>query len=432
MLPCLETVETNISETNKQRKGMTPAFLLCLAFVVGDRILRLKADNKRYVTNANGSLRLEPPTAANLPNQRVVIHNRTLFFYRDGTYFTLAMGKDSVEIILVVYNALNDRDLGFATAQAPGTRRRIVTPFTYLAKDPSGQKEGRKPKRDPPNPKTHVTRTRAEREKRRIPRPAAPGDEGYESMDEERFLEDGGPAAKRSIRSDGAVEGPLGAHYTSTEATRTSETGTRPRKPKAVETLHVEQSKAVVAHAPGQTHKSHYVESDSKMDSHEFGYLIKNVMVAEMDTEHFRLRTKENVCVTYYKESFVFTPCSFSENQLFKLDAADSVLKQSSAPAGFRSLAHAEQTGTDRHKLRAIEGPGAEQIEERTSPARSLRPAAEHPAAGPPAPKLRLSDLPISKASSLKTSAAVHHAETEDFLTKFKEALNSEGLSDFI
>ncbi|CAD25515.3 hypothetical protein [Encephalitozoon cuniculi GB-M1] len=319
---------------------------LFLPIVMCDRLLRLKHKDGLYVTNNDGTLKLECPMLPSMSDQRVVVHNRALYFFKDGIYYTLAMTHGGLEIKLIVYNAISEKGIGFLSSPTFRPRRRKIDPFGYLSH--AGHKENpgdaRKEKDNLPANKmksglqrsmSGSERPIAQKRNERIPK-IQPREHGEYSEDRAGWRDRGSRQVKREKSQEAGIieERPKPSREGLDEAEEPDNDSTGPKHDIPAEPrLNVEMSSVLrrvgFPKKTGLARQSYVVESDSKMDEHEFGYIIKNVLISEIDNKgHFTLVGGNNACVTYYKGSFVFMPCSRAPEQIFKLESSEEVAKR--------------------------------------------------------------------------------------------------------
>ncbi|AFM98522.1 hypothetical protein EHEL_061530 [Encephalitozoon hellem ATCC 50504] len=313
--------------------------LLFLAVIACDRLLRLKHRDSQYVTNSKGVLKLESPMLPTLSDQRVVVHNRVLYFFKDGIYYTLAMVHGELEIKPIVYNAMSEKGIGFSSSPTFRPRKRKIDPFGYLShagrRDSQGDSEKGKDslpsnKRKPGLVKLPSRNERITAQKRteRMPR-NSPKDREEGSWNDKTH----------QVKKDKSFEANLDVKNAKAPKEGPDETETLDSSDKLPAygipppRLEVETGNALQNIRPpkkvGSIRRSHVVESDSKMDEREFGYVIKNVTVSEVDDKgHFTLIGGSDFCVTYYKDSFVFMPCSRAPEQIFKLESSEEIVKK--------------------------------------------------------------------------------------------------------
>lgn len=293
--------------------------ILYISLILCNRLLRLKMKDDLYVTNSNGALRLEPHTPSNMSNQHVVIHRRTLYFLRSGTYYTLAMVQGGVEIKPIVYNAMSERDIGFLTNTMLGPHRRKINPFAHLTQDKKRHQDSKErgdagalsaPHRLP----RVVNTTESKPLDEKLPRVSR-------VRSRPRRSEEMGGEGAGAVQSRQRPMEPV--HDASDE---NQEEGSKSHMDADVAKDTKQGSRMTAGHRPGRD--SHLIESDSKMEDHEFGYVIKNVTVSEIDHDYFKLMAKGNACVTYYKDNFVFMPCSSAVEQVFKLENTEDIAKR--------------------------------------------------------------------------------------------------------
>ncbi|KAH9411176.1 hypothetical protein HK407_07g11670 [Ordospora pajunii] len=328
--------------------------LLWIQFVICSRLLRLKNKEDMYATNTDGNLTLQSPKLPTLSNQHVVIHNRALYFFNDGVYYTLAMAQGGLEIKLIAYNAIDDRGIRFLLS-APDSQvdehKKTINPFEYLSQ--GRPKDGRR-SRIENRTRDDQHRARSMNDKiahRQVPRrytdfhaaEGRPEGEAYiakATIEKQKQVNHDGISTNTSrvgvIIKNNAIATDKHEDDVSDAAKNDAEFGNKAREmPKVdasiAEYLSVESSGAQKRYGSSRVIE-HLVESDSKMDYHEFGYVIKNVNVNEVDGEgSFLLVGNNDSCVTYYKDSFIFMPCSSSTDQIFKLESAEDVLKKKAA-----------------------------------------------------------------------------------------------------
>ncbi|KAM0672083.1 hypothetical protein OCOL_000737 [Ordospora colligata] len=326
--------------------------LLWIQFVICSRLLRLKSKENMYATNANGNLILQSPRLPTLSNQHVVIHNRALYFFNDGVYYTLAMAQGGLEIKLIAYNAIEDRGIQFLLS-APDSqtdqRKKKINPFEYLSQSKS--KDERRSRTEnhtyddqhkmrSMNDKivhrqlshryvdSHIVKERPDSERAYIAKATIEKQKqvNHNGIDTNTSHVDV-MIKNDSIATDKDEEDV--SEVTKTDVEFSNEIrGTTKVDADIAEYLSGESSSKQKRYGSSRIIE-HLVESDSKMDYHDFGYVIKNVNVKEIDGEgSFLLIGNNNSCVTYYKGSFIFMPCSSSTDQIFKLEPAEDVLKK--------------------------------------------------------------------------------------------------------
>ncbi|ADM11756.2 uncharacterized protein Eint_061510 [Encephalitozoon intestinalis ATCC 50506] len=318
------------------------SMLVFLPFVICDRLLRLKHKDSQYVTNNNGILKLDFPLLPSLSDQRVVVHNRVLYFLKDGIYYTLAMVHGELEIKLIVYNAMGEKSIGFSSNPSFRPHRKKIDPFGYLShpgrKDNPNEIEKTKDvpssKRKPASEKLSLGGERFSAPKKReqisstVPKDQEEYGIGHGGWKERGFRQ---AKQRKSLEAKVAEEG------TKSPGEISDEIGDPDNKKvydvPSESQLDVEVNSTLhnirLPRKSETPKRSYVVESDSKMDEHEFGYVIKNVAVSEVDNKgHFTLVGGKNSCVTYYKDSFVFMPCSRAPEQIFKLESSEEVLKK--------------------------------------------------------------------------------------------------------
>lgn len=359
--------------------------IVLLSLAACSRLLRLKLKDGFYVTNNNGTLRLEPSTPFNLPNQRVVIHKRILYFFRDGTYHTLAMAQGSTDIKLVVYNIMGERDIGFLRNSMMDPYRRKINPFSYLSQakksEPRSLPEAlpQEPLQTPERPKRpeRIKKT-PEREEKPLPKPV---------------LEQKRP-----------VESP----------------------PSSAEPVASGEAKRDAAPARHRQRESHLIESDSKMEDHEFGYVVKNVMVSEIDRDHFSLVAQGNSCVTYYKDEFVFMPCTSATEQIFRLESSENALKKSRDESSL--LDDDDALGKTSHLEDVLKKP------EHMQPGKGMVHQDPHPAPGKaePADKRVWPAAGRARAPEQRTDSVRRPDLDDNFIDRFREIITNKDLNDFI
>lgn len=319
--------------------------LLFLPVIICDRLLRLKHKDGQYVTNSKGVLRLESPMLPSLSDQRVVVHNRVLYFFKDGIYYTLAMVHGELEIKLIVYNAMSEKGIGFSSNPTFRPRKRKIDPFGYLshASHRDNQSDNEKEKDSPLGNKRKPGLEKPPSRSERIPAPkrtervskSRPRDhEEYRGKQEIWTGREAHQAKKDKPFEAGTAERNskvLKEGFDETETLDNSDKVSLYNAPPL--RLEVETSSTLRSiKSPKKTdlaQRSYVVESDSKMDEREFGYIIKNVIVSEVDNQgHFTLIGGNDACVTHYKNSFVFMPCSRAPEQIFKLESSEEIVKK--------------------------------------------------------------------------------------------------------
>ncbi|WUR03413.1 putative SP-containing protein [Vairimorpha necatrix] len=73
--------------------------------------------------------------------------------------------------------------------------------------------------------------------------------------------------------------------------------------------------------------KNYLIESDSKIEEDTIKYSNIEVFIHPISDKYIKLKTEEKDCVTYYKDTFIFTPCLNVDSQVFKLENEDDILK---------------------------------------------------------------------------------------------------------
>ncbi|AFN83244.1 hypothetical protein EROM_061530 [Encephalitozoon romaleae SJ-2008] len=319
--------------------------LLFIPVIICNRLLRLKHKDGQYVTNSKGVLKLELPMLPSLSDQRVVVHNRVLYFFKDGIYYTLAMVHGELEIKLIVYNAMSEKGIGFSSNPTFRPRKRKIDPFGYLshAGHRDNQSDGEKEKdsllsnkRKPGLEKPPFRNERLSPQKRieRVSKSRPRDHEEYRGRQETLDGKEAHQAKKDKPSEVDTAERNnkvLKDGFDETEALDGSDKVSGYNAPPL--RLEVETSSTLRSiRFPKKTdspRRFYVVESDSKMDEREFGYIIKNVVVSEVDNQgHFTLIGGNDACVTYYKDSFVFMPCSRAPEQIFKLESSEEIVKK--------------------------------------------------------------------------------------------------------
>lgn len=318
--------------------------ILLVPLVLCDRLLRLKLKDGLYVTNSNGRLTLEPFTPSNSPNQRVVIHKRILYFLKDGTYYTLAMVQGSLDIKLIVYNAMGEKDIGFMENSMLGPQRRKVNPFAYLIQD---KKASGRDTKEQSEESSSTTTYRPGRKTALEPKPVEERTIRQRAMERSFVRKPAVNNEVHEVRKEAKVRNRILPDVSLQSRQRPVEhvnefvgrpTGEETAPSNLVSgSVQVQEVSSSIrqnvreTERQGRARRSYIIESDSKMEDHDFGYVLKNVRIAEIDGEHLRLMAKENTCVTYYKDDFIFTPCSSAVEQVFILETIEEAEKKNRA-----------------------------------------------------------------------------------------------------
>ncbi|EQB61040.1 hypothetical protein NAPIS_ORF01377 [Vairimorpha apis BRL 01] len=74
--------------------------------------------------------------------------------------------------------------------------------------------------------------------------------------------------------------------------------------------------------------KNYLIESDSKIEEEIVKYKKVEVIIHPIDSKYIKLKTNEKDCVTFFKNSFIFAPCVNMDNQVFKLEKEDEIVKK--------------------------------------------------------------------------------------------------------
>lgn len=74
--------------------------------------------------------------------------------------------------------------------------------------------------------------------------------------------------------------------------------------------------------------KNYLIESDSKIEEEIVKYKKVEVIVHPIDSKYIKLKTNDKDCVTFFKNSFIFAPCVNMDNQVFKLEKEDEIIKK--------------------------------------------------------------------------------------------------------
>ncbi|KAF5140791.1 hypothetical protein AAJ76_2000042761 [Vairimorpha ceranae] len=262
------------------------------------RILKPKAleNEDLYLTNINSKLVLQP--FGDKENQRISIHKRKLFFSGDKY---LSLDNDSIEIKL--------------------KKEKIVTylkrsNFSQKKSDPFGFKNKKKIL-DTPKEKMQ--------QKRNIKQP----DQNitYETQRQ--------PIRKKTEPEIVKPE---------------EEPPDEPVKIRDEQNIDMDSILSKVKHLLNEK-KNYLVESDSKIEEDTIKYTSLDVFIHPLNDKYIKLKTLEKDCVTYFKDSFIFTPCLNVDSQIFKIENEEDVFKTKKIVIDDEDDETTEITPSKRHKI---------------------------------------------------------------------------------
>lgn len=96
----------------------------------------------------------------------------------------------------------------------------------------------------------------------------------------------------------------------------------------------------------------YHIESDSSMEKDETNQ-IHQACIHEVSERHFQLKN-DNLCVTYFKEQFIFAPCTKSKSQHFMLIDAKKLIENEESESEEQPLTKRRKIVIEKEKIKEV------------------------------------------------------------------------------
>ncbi|KAM0673202.1 hypothetical protein GVAV_003367 [Gurleya vavrai] len=297
-------------------------------------------DSIKHLTNNSGLLSEELTNLDNIENQYVVIHNRILYFYKANKYFTLAQGDVDIAV-KVVESSFGNKSIEFlesrteidAFSLGPDNKERIKVNKSQsldIEKQKSGalmhrqKKNGNKMQRF--NNKNHSVQRKPNNQHKENEQYNYDANKNNVDKNEVEILED-----DENKVSDEYVD--LKKPMLTIKKEINREPHMHELKDNSIVSMKYNKHFLDDEILPTDLVKEkqnnrHLIESDSSMDDYVDGFMFKDVVVKEVDSNFFQLVANKNLCVTSFYDKFIFTACNKkNEKQLYTMIKADEILR---------------------------------------------------------------------------------------------------------
>ncbi|ELQ76175.1 hypothetical protein THOM_0848 [Trachipleistophora hominis] len=97
---------------------------------------------------------------------------------------------------------------------------------------------------------------------------------------------------------------------------------------------------------------SFHIESDSSMETEETNQ-IHQACIYEVSENHFQLKN-DNLCITYFKEQFIFAPCTKSKSQHFTLVDAKKLIENEESESEEQLLLKRRKVGVENDRPKEV------------------------------------------------------------------------------
>lgn len=430
---------------------MKALLTLCVVLCKTQRLLSLKGQDDVFVSHTGDTLALSPPLFDSFQGQIVSIHNRTLYFEEGTMRYSLVMQNTGIEVKLVP-SPSNMSRVSFLTKEK-STHVHLSTEDIARRRQEAASKVGshqHSQKRSPQNVRVrNINLHDLLPQKKSISSYGGHSDHGME-----HDVADTGPVIRvvrgsayshakprddTETHSDDEVEhraAPAPTPAISSEPVQAPEPAAEPAPPRTFST------KKEVSMKPGKTLPAQ-IESDSNFES-DGEFAIKNVTVTEQGDSYFTLTAEGNICITYFKEKFIFSKCNKSDQQLFKVITVEEVKKKQGTTLGISSfLIRPAEAATEGVLQRRPEIAQAQEFLNYSSQIvgnRLATPAQPQPQVQAQAPRA-VSRVQVSPAAMILTKGHVNtdvethkpHLSTmpNDILDKLRHTIEAANLSEF-
>lgn len=287
--------------------------------------LKLKENEDMYVTNTNGKLRLKP-LLDDRDTQHVSIHKRKLFFGTNNELYNLSLDTDNLEIKL-------KKEKTVVYLKRPKRNGKRSDPFGFKNKKLRSNNE------ETPREKLSKARMdskpqdRNNNEQRNVNDPRNLND--FRNVHEPRNLQESRNSGMNiQSRPKMPLKDDMGKKDDVNDIDEQNLTKHSDDKEDEIaddKTPNIDMNSILnkVKHLLNEK-KNYLIESDSKIEEDTVKYTKIDIFIHPLDDKYIKLKTKEKDCVTFFKDSFLFTPCLNVDNQVFKLEKEDDVIKKKS------------------------------------------------------------------------------------------------------
>lgn len=305
--------------------GMTLEFRLLTLNQIHDR----KKD--MFLSNSNGSLRIQKATVQNIRNFYVVLRARKIFFYTKGNYYGLAYDNDNVKLklspvnISKIYHFTQDADLD-DKEENTSARSIKVLKWGELVKKKTTECGSKKT--DAMNSATNERPIPVVKPVEKMQRPH------HIKISRKPLGDDAEEASMRhSYRPDEDIphhsypkssKKKINYQYTPDEPKRRNDENADYRlnqyTPPSI------KEDVLPVHKSDKPEKKNEIESDS--DILEGSHLNITIKTVNYENKTFVLKNEKNQCVTYFEKVFILAECKKSKRQIFRLVDVDEVIRR--------------------------------------------------------------------------------------------------------
>lgn len=308
------------------------------------RLLKLKSfeDDDLFVTMNNLKLELQPLDTI---NQRIAIHNRKLYFNKNNDLYNLSLDNDNIEIRLkkdkkpeVSY--LKRRKVMYLQRNKINDKK--IDPFGFNKK--KKQNSVNTKKENAPSKKRSVVHKDVSHNSPLISKnntsPLNNVNENINNFNNVALSNNSIPSTynnsypiNKNLYNNAPPYSQNNAFTNNNNVINDKDLSQFPKSKEIVEEQEVsDQIDMDLILSKVKTllneKKNYLIESDSKIEEEIVKYKKVEVIIHPIDSKYIKLKTNEKDCVTFFKNSFIFAPCVNMDNQVFKLEKEDEIVKK--------------------------------------------------------------------------------------------------------